>query len=414
MRTTIVRPDGNKTGRYYARPLNANAISGRGRTAAPRLPALTGVRILAALAVYISHVGPPAGAPEFVNTFFFSGYSGVTLFFVLSGFVLAINYLDSLRRPTAGGIYRYFVARFARVYPLYVLVLFYFVVRQHALGESIDGWWQNALAIQTWDADVARAFSFVPPSWSIGVEFFLYACFPLMIPVLARLARPRTVLVAGAATVVAMAVLAGSFVVAGLDSLPYADPDSAHRWLYRMPLTRLGDFTLGILAALLYLQTRDSARVRRIGAPLALGTVALTLFLMSWQALIYTPWSWDLAYAIPATTFIFGLAVAPLSWPAKALSLPFMILLGEASYAFYLVHHSALAFFGGRAWAVGVSPTALVYEALTLGAILALAIGLHVGVERPARTYIKRLLTWRRRRVPPPVPPRPASEPASP
>ncbi|HEX8689718.1 MAG TPA: acyltransferase, partial [Solirubrobacterales bacterium] len=306
--------------------MNPNPPSASAATGAPRLPALTGIRILAALAVYLSHVGPPAGVPDFVSTFFYSGYSGVTLFFVLSGFVLAINYLDSLSRPTAGGIYRYFVARFARVYPLYVLVLFYFVVRQHALGESIDGWWQNALAIQTWDGNLDRAFSFVPPSWSIGVEFFLYACFPLMIPLLARLGRPRAVLVAAAATVVAMAVLAGSFVVAGLDSLPYADPDSAHRWLYRMPLTRLGDFALGILAALLYLQTRDSARVRRIGAPLALGTVALTVYLMSWKGLIYTPWSWDLAYAIPATIFIYGLAVAPLSWPAKALSLPFMIL----------------------------------------------------------------------------------------
>lgn len=117
-------------------------------TKAPRLPALTGLRIFAALAVYGSHIGSPAGVPNAIGTFFSSGYCGVTIFFVLSGFVLAINYFDGFRRPTARGTYNYFVARFARVYPLYVLVIFFFVVRQHTLGESVDSWWRSALAIQ--------------------------------------------------------------------------------------------------------------------------------------------------------------------------------------------------------------------------------------------------------------------------
>ena len=59
--------------------------------ATPRLPALTGLRILAALAVYASHLGPPHGSPKLLSTFMESGYMGVTLFFTLSGFVLAIN-----------------------------------------------------------------------------------------------------------------------------------------------------------------------------------------------------------------------------------------------------------------------------------------------------------------------------------
>lgn len=398
--------------RVLCRRLNPNQPSAPATAGAPRLPALTGIRILAALAVYLSHVGPPAGAPPWLANFFFSGYSGVTLFFILSGFVLAINYLGSLSRPSAGGIYRYFVARFARVYPLYVLILFYFVVRQHALGESIDAWWWNAFAIQAWSPNLDIAYGFDPPAWSISVEFFLYACFPLLIPFLARLRRPRQVLIVAGAVVAAMAALAGWFVVAGLDNLPYADPDSAHRWLYRTPLTRLGDFSLGILAALLFFQTRERRSVQRLGLPLVLAATATTVFFMCWEAMPLTPWSWDLAYAVPATIFIFGLAVAPLSWPAKLLSLPFMVLLGEASYAFYLVHHPALAFFGGGMWGTIASPTTVVFEVLTLGAILALAIGLHVGFERPARTWIRRVLAWRRK--PAPAQARPASEPAAP
>ena len=381
----------------------------------PRLPALTGIRIFAALAVYASHVEAPAGLPEFAKTFFVSGYCGVTLFFVLSGFVLALNYFDVMRRPNASGTFQYFVARFARVYPLYVLILFFFVVRQHALGLGIDGWWRNALAIQAWDPNLEHAYAFDPPAWSISVEFFLYACFPLVVPLIARLKSPRSLLIAAGAVVAGMVALAGWFVINGVPIFPW-DGSSAHRWLYRTPLTRLGDFVLGILAARLYLQTRDRESVRRLGAPLAIGAAAVAIALMCWPELVMTPWSWDLAYALPAVVFIFGLAVAPLSVPARFFALPFIVLLGEASYAFYLVHHPAIGFLGGGTWDAWASPSVVVYEALVLGTILALAVGLHITIERPARTYIKRAFAWRpsRRRLEKGPPPKePAPEPVS-
>ena len=373
---------------------------------------MTGIRILAAFAVYASHIGPPKGAPAFLSAFFLSGYCGVTLFFVLSGFVLSINYFEGFRRPNLGRTYNYFVARVARVYPLYALIVFYFVVRQHAFGESIEGWWQHALAIQAWNPDVSEAFSFDPPAWSISVEFFLYACFPLLIPLLAQLRRPRGVLLTAAAIAVGLAALAGWFVLNGPPGYNPVDPASAHRWLYRTPLTRLGDFTLGILAARLYVQTRGNASVARLGLPLTLGAMVATIALMCWSGLYLTPWSFDVAYAVPATIFVFGLALAPLSWPARFFSLPFMILLGEASYAFYLIHFPAIELLGAGKWATGVSATIVVFEALLLGAIVAMAVGLHVIFERPARTTVRRLLRLKRSSAQ--VPSRAAAEPVPP
>jgi peptidoglycan/LPS O-acetylase OafA/YrhL len=368
-----------------------------------RLPALTGLRICAALAVYLSHVGAPEGSPPFIRAFFESGYCGVTLFFVLSGFVLAFNYFEDMRSPSLAGTYDFFVARLARVYPLYLLVLLYIGLRQHAGGVEVDGWWQHGLAMQAWDPDITDAYAFNGPGWSIGVEFFLYACFPLLVPLVGLLRGPRQLLVAAAVVATAMLALAAWFVLSGRADLLWLDPGSAHRWLYRTPLTRLGDFLLGIFAARLFVQAGGSRAVGRIGRLLAPAAALAIVGAMALPALTFTAWSWDVAYAIPAALLIFALAVAPGSILAKALSLPLIVLLGEASYAFYLVHWPAISFLGAGQWSTQLSGSIVVLEAFNLGAILALAIGLHLAIEKPSRRWLRRALSRRPRRAPVPM-----------
>jgi peptidoglycan/LPS O-acetylase OafA/YrhL len=355
-----------------------------------RLPSLTGLRIFAAITVYLSHVGAPQGSPEVVVIFFGSGYSGVTLFFVLSGFVLSVNYFDAFRRPQLGTTYNFFVARFARIYPLYIVVLFYIVVHDRATGVPIDGWWQNALAIQAWSPDVVRAFSFDGPAWSLSVEFFLYACFPLLVPLIGRIQSARSILLAAAGVAVAMCALVAAFLVTGHGSLPMTDPGSAHRWLYRTPLTRLGDFALGILAARLFVVTRGSRPSAAVGHLLAIGGAVTFLALMAWPALYFTAWSWDVAYAIPAVLLIFGLAISPTAGLARFLARPTVVILGEASFAFYLIHQPLLLYLGGAQWLEAVTPAIVIDEMLIFGAVIGMALGLHLGLELPARRWIRR------------------------
>jgi peptidoglycan/LPS O-acetylase OafA/YrhL len=358
-----------------------------------RLPSLTGLRIFAALAVYASHIGPPHGSPQILDNLFEAGYSGVTIFFVLSGFVLAVNYFDEFKGLRLVPAWNFFVARLARLYPLYLLILLYLVVRQHALGIPIDGWWRNALAIQTWNQHVEVAYSFDSPAWSIGVEFFLYACFPLLVPLMARLRGPRSILISAAAVAAAMFAHAAIFVASGHGWLPWSDSNSAHRWLYRTPLTRLGDFALGILAARLFVVVGRERLARFPGAILAAASALAIVLLMCWSGLLFSAWSWDVAYAVPATLLIFGLATAPRGGLARFLSVPAIVLLGEASYAFYLVHFPMISFLGAGSWANAMTPTELIYEVMILGAIIAMAIGLHIGFELPARRTLRRRLS---------------------
>jgi peptidoglycan/LPS O-acetylase OafA/YrhL len=78
---------------------------------------------------------------------------------------------------------------------------------------------------------------------------------------------------------------------------------------------------------------------------------------------------------------------------ARLLSLPAIVLLGEASYAFYLIHDPAISWFGAGHWVEDASAWRFVFEAMILGLILALAVGLHVTVELPARRFLRRFLS---------------------
>jgi peptidoglycan/LPS O-acetylase OafA/YrhL len=324
-----------------------------------------------------------------------SGYMGVTLFFTLSGFVLTINYFDDLRRPARRKIVRYAVARVARVYPLYLLILAAVLAKIELQGGSIHGWMEHALALQAWAPHLSTAYAFNGPAWSVSVEFFLYACFPLVVFALARVRSTRALLSIGLIVLAIMTSLVIFFIVTGRSSQPWQSPGSSQRWLYRTPLTRLGDFLMGILAARAYLNLRDKPRVVQMGGALAIVGALVLALLMAWPSLQFSSWSFDLAYVVPSTAIIFGLAVAPASAFGRALSLPVVVLLGEASYALYLCHDQFLGHFGTTDWVTVISPATMLPQILVFAFVLATAIALHKLVEKPARTWIRGLsIRW--------------------
>jgi peptidoglycan/LPS O-acetylase OafA/YrhL len=360
---------------------------------ANHLEALTGLRMLAALAVYIFHVGVPPGTPLLVGAFVASGYMGVTVFFTLSGFVLGLNYFESLRHPSAPALWGFAVARFARLAPLYFLVLLFVIVTHLVHGDSIAEWPEHALALQAWDPSLARAWALNGVAWSVSVEVFLYACLPVVVLLVARLGSARALVAAAAGVIALLAIVTLWFALTGRGELAYADPGSAHRWLYRTPLLRLGDFTLGVLAARLYLAVRDHRYAARAGGALALAAAAVIVIAMAWPGHAGTVGSWDFDYAVPATFLVFGLACAPSGILARLLSLPIMVLLGEASYAFFMTHRRILNVFNGNggAWSGPLTVASATYELMLLGLVICLSVGLYLLFERPSRAVLRRL-----------------------
>jgi peptidoglycan/LPS O-acetylase OafA/YrhL len=175
--------------------------------------ALNGLRFLAALAVVFFHFAPKVdgygAVPYFLRKLINEGPAAVGFFFVLSGFVLASRYLQDDKRVESSR--KFYWARFTRLYPAYLVgfLLFVPIAAQKYLLHPLSGapvpqtfalsGFLYCLMLQAW-TPLAQAWN--GPSWSLSVEAFMYAVFPLIGLRLVRLSLRNTELVLVAAWLV--------------------------------------------------------------------------------------------------------------------------------------------------------------------------------------------------------------------
>lgn len=162
--------------------------------ARPHLLGLTGIRGYAALWVVIYHFFSEFSllfpALTLLNPFSAKGYLAVDLFFQLSGFVLAYNYMDKLGRSFSTPTFKHFVyMRFARIYPVHLVTLLavlamYLVGRKLGYNLTDEGYTltqfvQNLFLVQAWVPKLTLNWNY--PSWSVSSEWFAYLSFPFVV-----------------------------------------------------------------------------------------------------------------------------------------------------------------------------------------------------------------------------------------
>lgn len=317
------------------------------------IEALTGLRAIAAGLVFLYHYPLTAadGLPQWLFNFTRSGNNGVPLFFTLSGFVICYNYYDRLTTRPFRNLWPFLVNRLARLYPVYLLVLgvALLIVAVTRLGRiTPQVVWQQLFMLQTWNPDVRilSALVYNVPSWSVNVEIFLYLSFPLVAWLILKRCRRVGQLVAVAVlAMLAVLLLAGAFVLTGRTT--YADYGVNTPGLYiffYFPVTHLSEFISGCAAARIYVLLAG----RPVGArELAWGRVALALaiaaviFLMIFDQPYMTPFRYAAGY-IPFFTIIVFCLARYRTRLSRFLSTKFLILLGEASYSFYMWHEVVL------------------------------------------------------------------------
>lgn len=159
--------------------------------------ALTGLRFVAACSVLLLHSGSglseASSLPSEFTAFLRHGYLGVCVFFVLSGFILTYTYASRLSSPKS--YVRYFLARFARIYPLYLLALLIALPLPETRLNARDAA-AVLLLVQSWGpAESSQGYAWVMQAWTLSVEFFFYLLLPLVLPIAAQLGK-RTLITA--------------------------------------------------------------------------------------------------------------------------------------------------------------------------------------------------------------------------
>jgi peptidoglycan/LPS O-acetylase OafA/YrhL len=366
-----------------------------------RLDSLTGLRFFAAWMVVVHHFSNFAALPYLWRYTGF-GATGVTFFFVLSGFVLTWSFVPSDSAP------RFYWRRFARIVPLHVVTTLIALPVFYSWRDVPYDWTAiglSLLLLHAWVPTATTYFAGNPASWTLSCEMFFYALHPFVVrPALAM----RGALL-GAATV---AVLAAVFIVTRW-SPDWFSLRIVGWLLYVSPLFRVGEFLLGIALA---------AAMRR-GFRIPLGVIPSAVLVAAWFHLKYVVapdhfWPW--AEVLVAQATYVALPVLYACVIAAAAQLDFdsarswlrarpMVLLGQWSYALYLVHATIVY---ALIDSIGARSYSAVANVLWLGIVTVLAIAasavLYTIVEHPTeqrlRQYQKRWLARRSAGVAAPAP----------
>jgi peptidoglycan/LPS O-acetylase OafA/YrhL len=224
-----------------------------------KLAVVNGLRGVAILAVIFYHSFFDAfkygwaenRVPLPLDIFFSSGWLGVNLFFVLSGFVLYLPYATGQRdMRAAGGVRDFYRRRALRLLPLYTLVWVVSLVFVSGLALSDPEFYIAAAAFLTCLFPFHPDY-FEPPGnwvmWSLGVEIWFSVLFPLLVAALHRFGWRRVFTVA---LLGALAVRIAGHVFAP------SGPGIILNFVSDSVLGRLDEFLYGMLAAHLYVQRR--------------------------------------------------------------------------------------------------------------------------------------------------------------
>lgn len=171
--------------------MGSNGIGDIAASNRPNFPALTSIRGFAAWWVVLYHFRAELPTQEWrsLQVFASYGYLAVDLFFIMSGFVIALNYEKTVGSLSLSVVARFLGFRLARIYPLHIVILVAFLANPLAIlmfsslglpGDRYDPTYYilSVLLVQNWGFSSLTAWNF--PAWSISTEWASYLLFPLL------------------------------------------------------------------------------------------------------------------------------------------------------------------------------------------------------------------------------------------
>ncbi|MBA4021911.1 MAG: acyltransferase [Gordonia sp.] len=359
------------------------------------VPALEGMRALAAVGVMTTHVAFQTGAVDgsVLGAIWGRFDMAVALFFALSGFLLwrphAVAAHDAAHK--APGVARYLRHRVVRIWPAYVVVV---VVVLMLLPDA------RPAGATVWLANLTLTQVFVPLSltagltqmWSLSVEVSFYLALPLFAWLLVRLRGRRARWRIPVLSAAAVLSLGWAWVA---DALPLAAGVEAKNWLPG----HLPWFVSGLVLAELVVSRSGSVVARMGSRPWWMAGVASVAFALSCTELAgptglapLAPWQFAVKMVLGA---ILGFALlGPLVLgPPRAhriLDSAPMQALGRWSYAIFIWHLAVLAAVFPLAGVIPFSGSMMVVWCLTLLLTIGVSAASYSWIEDPARRWLRR------------------------
>jgi peptidoglycan/LPS O-acetylase OafA/YrhL len=343
----------------------------------PSLQALTSIRFFAALWVVLFHLRQILPLPVFLRPVIDRGYVGVSLFFMLSGFILTYNYLP--RDFTHADFWR---ARFARIWPMYMVGLalglpafVHSVTHRGVPGVS------SALAsltlTQAWNSKTAVAWN--APGWSLSCEVFFYLLFPSTLAVGVSIFKNHPW---KSLTSVWLLSIAAPLLYLWISPEGVVSPESHAAWLTVVrfnPLIRFPEFVLGVILGVIYLH---GFRLPRPRIAVIASLVAILTVLVAGKSLPYPLFHNGLLAPL------FALIIVGLAADDCGLGFPALLLLGEASYSLYIIHSPALSWLKALFDLLHITLSGRTFGTIFLAVSVVASVCTYKLIELPAKSHL--------------------------
>lgn len=355
----------------------------------PNLTSLNGIRFIAAISVFLFHstLGPilaPFSDPQVSHWYYVifskSGWVSVSMFFILSGFVMGWS-----SRPVDHPL-RFYKRRFAKIYPVNVVVMVIVVATGVISFRRPDIWLPDLFLVQSW---IPRAENYIggnTPSWFLCSIILFYIIFPFVFRWVKALPADKlwtTIFICYLGMIISQVIIFyATRHETPLPGWPFKVGEIEWWLSYTFPLTRVFEFVIGLVLSRIILE----------GYFIRISTVTSTLLVaVSYIIDVNLPFqfSYNLITLYPLVFLLGSLTVGDIRGKKSFLNLPVMQWLGNISFGFYMIHFTILILLKRRAGGEKFNlPDGILI--LVFAAVVSVILGwiLYKFVEIPCGNYL--------------------------
>lgn len=320
-----------------------------------KIESFQGLRAIAFLGIFLSHM----------KTKYFTGTGawGVSVFLILSGFLMINNYFrkNRITHISIKDNFRFSLAKIQKLYPLHIammiiaipLMIYDYVSasESHIIIRSFISLLTNIFLIQSWFPKEKIYYSLNGVAWYLSVCAFIYFIFPYILNYIEqKYTKKKAVL--STISIFSLQIIVGF--ISSILPLPWSIRWDFPTWAtYILPITRLGDFVIGCNMGYLYLTDKKFSCSKKTST--CIPELLAVLFSIGSCTVFYLVaaktnvpaikwWTNTSIFIIPSIILVY-LSANNNNFISRILSNKLLVYLGNMSASLFLIHQMVFKYF---------------------------------------------------------------------